>query len=734
MMERFYSWRDLKHCPNQGTLEALVICYNGCSLAVDSVYRDVEEALKGESSLPDCVYIVGNASQYAVFAEAWDPSNTRSAAMLKRGTKGGLDFVKQYVFLQWNSASFDERPLSPNVPYHFEVKRLLSRGVYSLMEKNNSIHQAPSGHVFKHPSGSRNRVFIQAREIAADEAELFVVGYMIALRHSTKLREAKKILIDTMGIYSYVKSALMHCGSDAEIFSFHSYDELEKLNPPNSPYFCVVSASTSGRMAKAMTDAWFAADRIATMVDVTAAGRCGDVMVPLDQMGVTFPELKVSEGTLIEIIGENFTSKAKPPRPVVIGLPHAPATLDVIHQYFGFTIPPLNTAMNGRRKLLQLEATSILEHEDFIQWLDTEIDWSFPLTISHVIHANDDASRSLAEAILERLRKRLANGDALRLIPYPELDKPVCEGATGVVVVSAVSRDGGVLREISRDLRSYIKAEIPRHFITPIGIPQTSASWKQLEIFLTKNPTLREYGFSNWIHLPIGDDSDENTWTRLANLASLSQTLDINELGLGESIDAEVVNASLELAANEIDRSYQSFLHSPRGEPLKLSEGFLFFAEGSDIAARYDEVGESTLYLTISAVLQCAREHKEHTKRLCPNGYESVVLGPECFLRFNDPILQACLLRASLPPELDYSASPEFSKLMRELLSKVFARWDKEFGDAALEFAASIAVGSLRLTRSDMSGLLQEVIGRASQPSALLGLIILAKWLQSSDC
>jgi len=95
-------------------------------------------------------------------------------------------------------------------------------------------------------------------------------------------------------------------------------------------------------------------------------------------------------------------------------------------------------------------------------------------------------------------------------------------------------------------------------------------------------------------------------------------------------------------------------------------------------------------------------------------------------LRFNDPVLQACLLRASLPSELDYSASPNLSKLMKEFLSKVFARSDKEFGDAALEFAAAIAVGSLRLSRSDMETLIEENFKRIPAPSALIGLLFMA--------
>ena len=147
----------------------------------------------------------------------------------------------------------------------------------------------------------------------------------------------------------------------------------------------------------------------------------------------------------------------------------------------------------------------------------------------------------------------------------------------------------------------------------------------------------------------------------------------------------------------------------------------------ADIAKRYADVEPSMVHLTISAVLQNAREHKDHERRLCPNGYESVVLAPECFLRFNEAILQACMLRACHPAELDYSSSPELSKVMKELLVKVFARSDKDFGDAALEFAAAIALGSLRLAKTDMETLLDGALKQhAGQESELLGMLVLA--------
>lgn len=728
-MERFYSWRYLQHCASQGSIEALVLCYKRCQLTEGNVYADVEKALKSDANLPDCVYIVGSTEQCNTFKAAWDPANTHLKTMIKRGMKAGFDFVKQYSFVEWDGTDFRHHKLVKNPsPYQLELKHLMSRGVHSLIEKNHAIHQAPSGHVFKHPSQRRNKVFIQAREIASGEAELYVVAYLIALCHGKALQGSSKVFIDTMGIYAFVKCALALCGSEAEIVSFHSYDELEKINPPSQPYFCIVSASTSGSMAAKMASNSWDSQRITTIVDVTSQGRAGDVMVALDSMGVAFLDLKVSDGTLIEIIGENFSSKAKPPRPVIIGRPHTPKALTEFHEYFGFSIHPFNTQVATKRKLLQLDVTPVLEHEKFLTWLHAEIDWSFPLTVSHVIHADDEASKSLAKIVVDRLRTRLAAGSSATVIPYNELEENKCKDATGVVIVSTVARDGGVLREISRDLRSYIKADIPRHFLSPIGIPQTNESWNQLRMFLVRNSTPREYGFANWIQLPLGEDSDDNSWHRLITAYQAHSVKNIHELELGCLKDTSNILPALELAGKAASKAFNGFLLSPRGDKLRLSEGFLFFGDKTDIARRYTEVEPSMVHLTISAVLQSAREHKEHERRLCPNGYESVVLAPECFLRFNEAILQACMLRACHPAELDYSSSPELSKVMKELLVKVFARWDKDFGDAALEFAAAIAVGSLRLAKRDMETLLDDALEQhAGKPSELLGMLVLAR-------
>jgi hypothetical protein len=141
---------------------------------------------------------------------------------------------------------------------------------------------------------------------------------------------------------------------------------------------------------------------------------------------------------------------------------------------------------------------------------------------------------------------------------------------------------------------------------------------------------------------------------------------------------------------------------------------------------RPGEILNATTYLAITAAMQFARDMEDATSQLRPNSYESVVLAPENFLRFNDNLLQAGLLRAAHPSELDYSASPHMSTLMKEFLVKVFARHEHAYGSASLEFAAALATGRLKLKRNDVKAVVDAALKAVgSKPSALLGFLLM---------
>lgn len=719
-MERFYQWMSAISDPS-GSHEALVVCYNDSELSIQHVFTDIEVALKAQRHLPDCVYILGTSDQLSVFRSGWADDQDRLANLLKRGEKNARVCVHEYVFLEWNGASFSPHVLGgKELVYRHDPSALLRDGLRTLIEKNNVIHTAPSAHSFKHPSGTLNNVFIQTRELASDEAEVCVVGYAIALEYGARLRQAGKVYIDTMGIYAFVKNALARLDSKAEVMSFHSYERLKTIYPPEGEYFCVVSASTSGGMAKQMGEQGFAEECVATLIDRTADSRYGGVLVALDDVDYPLP-VKAEEGcTLIEIIGENFSAKSKPPKSITISLKHDPKRLAKFHKYFGMGGID---GFNKSSKLLALNPDELLADAAFRKWLAAEIDWSVSMATNLIVYADDDGSKKLGEVAHEILSEKWGATKSIRCVPYSELDQVNFETVSGVLVATVVARDGGILREISRDLRAYMEATVPRRFLAPIGIPQSARAWTLLKTFLVKNPTPRDYGFSNWLCLPIGDDGKENAWSRLTKVTSAGQ---VDDVGFTPAVADKVRHQALDKAAELAIAHKHSFLPKHDGSALALSDGFLFFDASSNVGQDCPNVPQSTVFFTIAAVLQFAREHEDHELRLQPTGYESVVLSPECFLRFNDNVLQASFLRACLPSELDYSASPELSKLMKEFIAKVFARWERTYGDAALEFAAALATGTLKLTQEDARALLGEAIeNRKDKASSLLGLLLL---------
>jgi hypothetical protein len=185
-----------------------------------------------------------------------------------------------------------------------------------------------------------------------------------------------------------------------------------------------------------------------------------------------------------------------------------------------------------------------------------------------------------------------------------------------------------------------------------------------------------------------------------------------------------VQEASVQLAVDLLD-SQGGFLPNSSGEALRLTEGFVFFGNSFENVP-VEDIPPSVAFLTVASVLQAARDLANPAIQLRPTGYESVTLSTENFLRYNDNLLQACILRAALASELDYSSSAQHSRLMKEFLRKVFSRHAHPYGAAALEFAAALASGRLRLTNKDKDELIRSTLpSLEAAASPLLGLLLL---------
>jgi hypothetical protein len=143
-------------------------------------------------------------------------------------------------------------------------------------------------------------------------------------------------------------------------------------------------------------------------------------------------------------------------------------------------------------------------------------------------------------------------------------------------------------------------------------------------------------------------------------------------------------------------------------EPLRLRKGFTFWHP--DYVP--DKASQAEVYFTVSAVLHAVREGHTPDTAWIQREHQRVVLSPHNFARFNDGVVQASLLRAARPSELDYRVDERLSKMMVSVMENVLYNMSNDTGEASLEFLLALASGRLRLYSADSQELLHVVQGK----------------------
>ncbi|SFJ92207.1 hypothetical protein SAMN05518863_103327 [Candidatus Pantoea symbiotica] len=711
-----------------------------CVYLPDSFLMDKAEfisaiafALTKCDTIPDGIVIYYSKNLKEEIIDAWN-DDVQKEILFSRLTNNRKLYTKFFYFVNVTNQGFainDELSSTNGVfePSDSDFRDFYKKGIASLAEKNDIVHSAPSGHKFKHPSGRILNLFIQAKEIACNEAELQFIARGLCLIHpQISWSELESVYIDSMGIYSLVKEALTFSNSQAVIENFHSYEGIDKLIPPTELDVAIISASTSGSMASILIDKGFDLSRIITLIDTDSKEKSSLSLVTL---GSGNDILKKDNSlynyeTEIELVGEQFTYKAKPPKQITISFKHEPDALKEILNTFAIDgVNGINERLETINKtpLISLRPENLLKCSRFNKWLEDELRWSLSSSVNLILYKDDGASYQLVERVRDIIKDIRDSNEKISILEASELDDDALKNCKGVLIISAFCGDGGDLRQISRDLREFEDRVIPRHFLIGVGIPQSNSAWKKLRLFLIKNATKRDYEFSVWNVLPLGPDIISNSWAALPDYLSKVQVEDRpTHEGLSET-DIDNLLDDMDIA---ITSSFNRLLPKTNDEDLQLTPGFVFFNDKFD--DELDKINQSVILMTISSVLQAAREYTEQDLCLSPSNYQSVVLSPENFLRFNDDILQACILRASLPSELDYRSNADLSLLMSEFLFKVFSRHDHPFGFAALEFAAALSTGKLQLRKEHCIELVNKTLSiKPCDQRALAGFMLSIK-------
>jgi hypothetical protein len=89
---------------------------------------------------------------------------------------------------------------------------------------------------------------------------------------------------------------------------------------------------------------------------------------------------------------------------------------------------------------------------------------------------------------------------------------------------------------------------------------------------------------------------------------------------------------------------------------MKLQPGFVFWPEGLPECVH----AQADVFYTVASVLPQLRAnaHRASKPAIKSNWFQQTILAPENFGRFNDDIIQASILRAANPFEMNLTDAP----------------------------------------------------------------------------
>lgn len=733
-MKRTHAFRSRTNCRGSGEfIDVLVVFFGRAELDMNVLDDEIQDNLKTDDPLPDAVLLVSFDEHADRLIEVWKQNKTRADGLVRRGQRNAVDYLKELAIWKFHDGSFIKifRDDQSRQSYDLDLAKLWRDGLAQLVDVRGAFQEAPPGHIFKHPSGRATRQFLLASELLRDEVDAYFVAVAVCITAWSRLKGTSTLHIDTMGIYPVaraVEDITRRCGGKVptwEIDSFHSHGGMAGLHTVLTDSDAVlVSASTTGSMVAKLREDGVPEDALITLLDMSDDGRLGSVVYARNRYTEASRPQRSHNETVIELAGEYFAAQGKKPRPFVLTKAHQPASLQALLKHFSHrSVLRLNHARaenTARTDLVSLDEATVADNTELKAWLEDEVRFKTPASVSHILGLDGAGGQRMAQVcgqilqdIAGRPPKLVSLADLLALGDTTRTE------VTGVLVCGAVVGDGHSLRAIARDLRELVP-KASRHFVVAVGLPETMRAWLRLKQFLIQSGDKeRPYLLSSWKVLPTGAPSGTgDAWRRAAELMQQADQMDITDHAPWPK---EQSLASISEMAKALDSLRDGYLRTESGNVLQLTSGFVFWDPTDEIRAASNNAAVS--FLAMSAALQNAREHQEVGSRLSSSMHEAVVLDVENFLRFNDGVLQASLLRAADAHELDYSGSPELSEMLREFLEKVFLNANRPYGEASLEFGLALATQRLRLTKTDSLELIDRIKNSLTQPSVLHGLI-----------
>lgn len=588
------------------------------------------------------------------------------------------------------------------------------RGITRIFNERRGFVEANATYHFENPSSRHTERFIRLSNILARGAEIsFIAFCCLPHIHPTVTRA----YLDTPSLYAVVaaineqrRSFAGACWILADNFSSYAgFDQYEFDSGVDA--VVLISASSSGSLAnRLIADKNVEPEQIVHLLYLGRKPSSTRVVCDLSQDNLANPTgvttlpavnepadcpMCAGGSHAIKLQGDQFEFAGPQQDALLVALTDAPKGLSALMGRYGCSeVFEVGLGRSGSKapRLFHINADKLLASADFGGKLDYALRRSLPARLSHVIAA-DRQSQALAKQVAARL------GTPPPVIARERIDEIPAATTEAIVIVASVIESGRTLLDISRDLRS-IAANAPLMYL--VGMAKTTGEPKRerLENSLIQTHNFFPYQLLTIDQIVLPASYEDHAWA-----AELQLLIDPEIMNLVPEQLQPIVQSRIDRLRLASQPMGDDLFLANAQEPLSLQPGFVFWPK-----ALPGKLGhrQADVYFTIASVLQRLRANAfaPGERRIISNWFQQTILAPGNFGRFNDDVIQASLLRAAYPYELNFADTVAESRELGRLLRRVIVACQSPRGGAASEFLLALATRRLQLCQDDANHVL----------------------------
>lgn len=606
------------------------------------------------------------------------------------------------------------------------IEDLRNLSFATLIRKSGGLMDAPHGLHYQKPSGRHVKQFLRASNALEENSAVRIISFYLLPQVATI--KCDQIIVDTSGISAIaitVAYEALITGAVTKaptVASHHSYGGLAQLHITKSKStIFLISASTSGELQKKLVELGAPLENVVTIFHLGAVKEGAVVLGNLLHRSCTalgFSKIQSHEdkkcplcenGSLaIRISNDQFTIDPPTINPITITRDDIPPEqIKALGEVAGLEFFRVFKRLPDRFSEIHLDVKQLFPqkvdedhpNKEFLkkvreQW-QRLISRGLTVNLSRLIFSTYEYSSELAYSAQGVWKTAVKHKD-LRVISSRDLRNEPPEAESGALIIASCIDNSHELMSINRDLRQ-IQPNGSSNYLAVVLRSTSSSARSRLRTNLTfGDQGANTHGFKSVFSIDLPSDTHQTSWeSELLLLKRIRDWAELSERSVHEEIQERI--SFLESATEE---GITNGLFWPNQEKiqLKIRSDFTFI----DTLGGERELSQADIFTSVSIALHSLRTTSKHSKKLNYNGYYRSILSPDNFIRFNDGVVQASILRAARNLELYYvNCEDDSSERIRNILVAQISNLENGDGEAITEFILAMLLKKLSLRAID---------------------------------